>query len=52
MEYIVEVRDHKNVLLDHIETEDSNTAYHEYRILSDMYHDNPDVSVKLIEPEY
>jgi hypothetical protein len=50
-EYVVEVKDFLGTLLDHREFEDSNTAYHEYRILCDQYRDNRDVSVILIEPD-
>jgi hypothetical protein len=52
MEYIVEVKDFRGIVLEHIETEDSNTAYHEYRILCDEYRDNPDIIVTLVEPEF
>jgi hypothetical protein len=51
LEYIVEVKDFRGILLDHLEFEDSNTAYHEYRTLSDQYRDNPDIRVVLIEPD-
>lgn len=50
-EYIVEVKNFMGTLLDHRSFEDSNTAYHEYRILSDRYRNDPDVTVVLIEPE-
>lgn len=52
MEYVVEVKDFRGIVLDYIETEDSNTAYHEYRLLSEMYQDEPDITVTLIEPEF
>jgi hypothetical protein len=51
LEYAVEVKDYRGIVLSHLEYEDSNSAYHEYRILSDIYRDNPDILVTLIEPE-
>jgi hypothetical protein len=50
-EYVVEVKDFRGLTLDHMSFDDSNTAYHEYRILMDQYRDNPDVTVILIEPD-
>lgn len=50
--YIVEVKDFLGNLIEHFETTDSNTAYHEYRVLVDIYCDDPDVTVTLFEPEF
>lgn len=51
-DYIVEVKDFRGIVLNHLSFDDSNTAYHEYRMLTDRYRDNPDVLVTLIEPEF
>lgn len=51
-EYIVEVKNYLGNLLNHLTFEDSNTAYHEYRLLKDQYRDDPDVIVTLLEPEF
>jgi hypothetical protein len=49
-EYVIEVKDFRGIVLDRETFEDSNTAYHEYRMLTDRYRDNPDITVKLVEP--
>lgn len=51
-EYVVEVRDClRDVILDHIIFEDANSAYHEYRKLTDRYDGQDLITVTLTEPE-
>lgn len=51
-DYVVEVRDSiRGIVLNHLQFEDANSAYHEYRRLQDDYYGDEYITVTLIEPE-